>query len=662
MATEKQSICLCMIVKNEASVIKRCINSVRPLITNWLIVDTGSTDGTQNLIREYLKDVPGELHERSWRDFAHNRSEALALARKHAQYSLIIDADDTLEIPAGYELPRLEADCYMMEIRDTPMLYWRKQLVNNRLHWMYRGVLHEFIASEEPHSTAVLPIGMRRNHDGARRKDPSWFQKDVEILERALQTEQDPLLKSRYTFYLAQSYRDSHNPLKALTYYQQRSKLGGWQEEVFVSHYQSAKLMEVLGFSTSEVLRTYESATNAHPARVEARHGAARYCRLKGMYKEGYFYAKGGLARALPVDALFAEPWIYDFGLADEFAVNAYWAGHHQESLTECLRLLQGDKLPANDRPRVISNAKAAWDAMSADFKPPKLGRNGLETFLGQHPLQPPRRLRTILPHPPKVLISILAKQKEPFLPLYLDCIEALDYPKQSIVLYIRTNNNKDNTETILREWVDKVGHNYAAVELDCRDVDAPVQDFGVHEWNAMRFKVLAEIRNASLKKTAEHNCDFYFVSDVDNFIRPETLRELVSLNLPVVSPFLRSLAKERFYSNYHSEIDANGYYVDSDQYFWILNRWARGIFEVPVVHCTYLVRADGIPELKSEDGSQRHEYVIVSDEARKAGIPQNVDNRQVYGYIAFAQGDAGYVEGGPSIARKLLESARATP
>ncbi len=96
-----------MIVKDEAPVIRRCLDSVRPLIDHWVIVDTGSTDGTQDIIREHLKDLPGELHERPWRDFAHNRSEALALARPHADYSLIIDADDVLEIPKGYKLPRL---------------------------------------------------------------------------------------------------------------------------------------------------------------------------------------------------------------------------------------------------------------------------------------------------------------------------------------------------------------------------------------------------------------------------------------------------------------------------------------------------------------------------------------------------------------------------
>jgi glycosyltransferase involved in cell wall biosynthesis len=103
------TVCLNMIVKNEAPVIRRCLDSVRPIIDHWVIVDTGSTDGTQDIIREHLKDVPGELHERPWKDFAHNRSEALALARPLGGYSLIIDADDTLEIPAGF--PAAGTDC-----------------------------------------------------------------------------------------------------------------------------------------------------------------------------------------------------------------------------------------------------------------------------------------------------------------------------------------------------------------------------------------------------------------------------------------------------------------------------------------------------------------------------------------------------------------------
>ena len=81
------------------------------------------------------------------------------------------------------------------------------------------------------------------------------------------------------------------------------------------------------------------------------------------------------------------------------------------------------------------------------------------------------------------------------------------------------------------------------------------------------------------------------------------------------------------------------------------------------MVHCTYLVRADVIPELTYEDASGRHEYVVFSDSARKASIPQYLDNRQVYGYITFGEDDDHHVSGGIEQARALLsEDLRTRP
>ena len=64
MAANRQILCLNMIVKNKVSVIARCLVSVRPIIDYWVIVDTGSTDGSQETVRTLMRDLPGELHER----------------------------------------------------------------------------------------------------------------------------------------------------------------------------------------------------------------------------------------------------------------------------------------------------------------------------------------------------------------------------------------------------------------------------------------------------------------------------------------------------------------------------------------------------------------------------------------------------------------------
>jgi glycosyltransferase involved in cell wall biosynthesis len=658
MKTANQSICLNMIVKNEAPVIRRCLDSVRPIIDRWVIVDTGSTDGTQDIIKEHLRGLPGELHERPWLNFAHNRTEALELARGKGDYTLIIDADDTLEIGAGIVLPALTAGSYTMEIAYAGTVYRRTQLVRSALPWRYEGVLHEYITCNGDPSCDHLPgIRMLPSQDGARRKDPETYRRDAAALEAALQTETNPFLVARYRFYLAQSYRDCGEAEKALEHYLVRAKLGFWQEEVFVSLYYAAQLKQRLGHPDQEVIGAYLRASDAQPGRAEALHGASRFCRERGRNEEGYQLAKRGLDIAMPSDALFAEPWIYETGLLEEFSVNAYWSGHFRDCFDASLKILAAGKLPEPDVQRVMANARFAAEKMQQESK---LGSPGTESFEQQHALAPARALHSRLTESPRVLVAILAKQKEAFLPLYLKCIESLDYPKSSIVLYIRTNNNTDGTERLLREWVERMGKLYAHVEFDATDAGVPVEQFGAHEWNATRFQVLAKIRNASLRSALEHRCGFYFTADVDNFVRPCTLRELVALDLPVVAPFLRSLGPADVYSNCHAEIDANGYYEQCDQYSWIVNRWVRGVIEMPVVHCTYLIRADVLDRLTYDDGSARHEYVIFSGSARKQGIPQYLDNRQIYGYIAFGEGHDRYIANGIERAAALLDGESA--
>ncbi|KAA3441965.1 hypothetical protein C7I87_32755 [Mesorhizobium sp. SARCC-RB16n] len=659
------TIGLCMIVKNEAKVILQCLASVLPLVDYVLVVDTGSEDGTQEIIRSFLAahNVKGVVIDEPWRDFAYNRTFALDRLREveTVDYAMIIDADDVLILDPSFDpntfKSQMEHDLYDVEVSHGGISFYRPQMCRNRLPFSFKGVLHEYLEAPTGPITRQTAKGFKiaTGRGGARSQNPRKYQDDAAVLENVLRTETDPFLISRYTFYLAQSYRDCGEREKALEHYLKRADQGFWNEEVYVSLLEAGNLMATLDRPFEDIIGIYERATQTVPSRAEALHAASLYCRKQGRNAEGREHARRGLSLDVPA-GLFVQPWVYDYGLLDEFSINAYWSGAYRESLDACLKLLASDKLPPDMLKRVVANARFAADKLQVS-EPPNLGKLGAEGLVEQHKLIPQRSLRSRMKGTPRVLVTILAKQKEPALPLYLECIEALDYPKGSIVLYIRTNNNTDRTEHILREWVERVRHLYAAVEFDASDVADRVEQFREHEWNETRFKVLGRIRNISLGKTLEHNCDFYFVADVDNFVRPATLRELVALDLPIVAPLLRSISPGQYYSNYHAEVDAKGYYMQCDQYGWVLNRHVRGVIEMPLVHCTYLVRADVLTELTYDDGTSRYEYVIFADSARKARIVQYMDNRQVYGYITFGDGQY-HVSDGIERARTLLHGA----
>ena len=206
----RASVCLNMIVKNEAKVIARCLKAVRPLIDHWVIVDTGSTDGTQDVIRESMLGVPGELHERPWRNFGANRSEALELARGKADFTLIVDADEVLDVAADFAPPVLTHDAYQLKTELRELAYYRTELVRSSLPWRWQGVLHEYLECPAPFTQAKLEGIVNHPHtDGCALADPQKYAKDAVLLEEALRVEPN---NQRYRIYLAQSYRERGAP------------------------------------------------------------------------------------------------------------------------------------------------------------------------------------------------------------------------------------------------------------------------------------------------------------------------------------------------------------------------------------------------------------------------------------------------------------------
>src|ERR1700722_16895613 len=208
------SVCLNMIVKNEAKVIARCLESVKPFIDAWVIVDTGSTDGTQAIIRSLMADLPGELHERPWKDFGHNRSDAIELARGKGDYLFVIDADDLVAAPPRFAFPKLTHDSYQLRVEDAGTSYHRLHLFRSDLDYRYVGVLHEVLVSAGTRTMGrVEGLVYERAGGGARSVSPNKYRSDAAVLEAALAAEPT---SARYAFYLAQSWRDCGENEKAL--------------------------------------------------------------------------------------------------------------------------------------------------------------------------------------------------------------------------------------------------------------------------------------------------------------------------------------------------------------------------------------------------------------------------------------------------------------
>ena len=315
-----------MIVKNESRAILPALISLRPLITSWVIVDTGSSDGTQTLIQEQFKDIPGKLHEHPWRDFATNRNEAIALAKGMGDYLLFIDADDVVEYQPNFTLPTLDKDCYFCWRSSSGIDSLRPFLVKNSLEWCYEGAIHEaLILPEERSYDTLTELRIVRNaSSGARSRNPDTYRQDAALLEELLSKEPT---NARYCFYLAQSYQAAGERQKAIEAYERRVGRGGDEEESYWALFQIASLKE----APEDVIEGYRRAYNYRKGRVEALYALAKCLREGGRYEEAFQVIKQAREMPLTEDSQFVARWMYEYGLLLEYAECAKSAGRVKE-------------------------------------------------------------------------------------------------------------------------------------------------------------------------------------------------------------------------------------------------------------------------------------------------------------------------------------------
>lgn len=351
-----------MIVKNESHIIHECLESIYKFVDYWIISDTGSTDGTQDIIKNFFKEkgIPGELHQDEWKNFGHNRTLALRHADGKADYVWMIDADDRVEGTFKF-VDNPTADGYVVRMGRDDFSWWRTQIFRVDSNWEYKGVLHEYPACANPQPNLQKVEGkynINARTLGARNVGITTiekYKKDAELLEKALIDEPE---NTRYQFYLAQSYFDSQQWQKALDAYLRRAAMGGWAEEVYYSLYRVAICRAMMDRPWSEIQASFLDAYNYRPVRAEPLVHIAQVLRTK--YEQpaaAFVFAR--IAAEIPYpqnEILFVPDILYKFSALDELGATAHAAGRPELGYLACKKLLEEDRVPKEHIERVQNN------------------------------------------------------------------------------------------------------------------------------------------------------------------------------------------------------------------------------------------------------------------------------------------------------------------
>ena len=336
---------LVMIVKDESANIERCLASaIAAGVTVATIVDTGSADNTQELVRAACAGIDLRLSSVPFVNMGQARSAAFERAQHTADFLLALDADMTVEIDAGWK-PDPAIEAYQVEMRDGQWSWRLPLLLRGDLPWRSIGAYDEYTALPDRAFVGAVTDKVRVSFPSV----PTSAAKrhwQAGLLEAYLTEHPDD---ERTLFYLAQKYRELGDP-RARDLYLRRSTMGGHPGEIFWSLYWAASLAE---WPTRAV--ELMAAWEYQPHHLEPLRDLVRELNNRGSHRAAYALACAA-EMTLPDDLGFVDTTVWAWGMTFERSIAAWWCGYPEETAALSAELLARDDLPADVRAAVERN------------------------------------------------------------------------------------------------------------------------------------------------------------------------------------------------------------------------------------------------------------------------------------------------------------------
>ena len=354
-------LALNFICKDESPVIEKMLESAKGIVDLIVANDTGSTDGTQQIIKNFGEKygIPTYVFERPFDDFESSRNHAMQKLRETVKelnwnpdqvHGFWFDCDETLVIDPKFNKAQFTKDLYMINTYIGNMKYTRNTFFKVSKAFRWYGPVHEFIVCDDQNITSGLAENI---HVDVKMTGNSWMGDIAEKyashsykLEAYInKNRQDP----RWIFYTAQSWHDAasikdnkeendERLRRSLKYYRERvQRPDGYAEEIYYAQYRIGTIMRILEepwhLTQMELLKAYQ----IDPLRGESIKVIIDHYLMMQDWHMAYLYSKFAKTtfhgrNPYPTRLLFVDEATYVWKFAEAHAAASFYTGRMDEA------------------------------------------------------------------------------------------------------------------------------------------------------------------------------------------------------------------------------------------------------------------------------------------------------------------------------------------